>query len=63
MSMNALANDQMKRMRRLLKDCPDIVSEFEPGEMLAEIVHVYDVKDRKCEVYDDIAEEHLLITC
>ena len=46
-----------------LKDCPDIVSEFEPGEILTEIVHVYDLRDRKCEVYDDIAEEHLLITC
>ena len=46
-----------------LKSCPDIVSEFEPGDMLADIVHVYDVKGRKCEVYNDIAEEHLLITC
>ena len=46
-----------------LEECPDIVSEFEPGDILADIVHVYDVKDRKCEVYDDIAGEHLLITC
>ena len=46
-----------------LKNCSDIVSEFEPEEMLTEIVHVYDLRDRKCEVYDDIAEEHLLITC
>ena len=45
-----------------LKECPDIVSEFEPGDMLSDIVHVYDLKDVKCEVYDDIAGEHLLIT-
>ena len=46
-----------------LNGCPDIVKEYEPDDMLSDIVHVYDVKDRKCEVYDDIADEHLLITC
>ena len=45
-----------------LKECPDIVSEFESGEELQDIVHIYDVKDKKCEVYDDVANEHLLIT-
>ena len=43
-------------------DCPDLVGEFVTEEMLTEVVHVYDVKDRQCEVYDDVAEEHLLIT-
>ena len=31
--------------------------------MLEGVVHVYDVSDRKCEVYNDVAGEHLLITC
>ena len=41
----------------------DIVSEFDPDGALADIVHVYDVSDRKCEVYHDVANERLLITC
>lgn len=45
-----------------LLGCPDLVGEFVTEEMLTEVVHVYDVKDRQCEVYDDVAEEHLLIT-
>ena len=46
-----------------LESCADLVTEFEQGELLQEIVHVYDVADRKCTVYNDIANEHLLITC
>ena len=45
-----------------LKECPDIVSEFESGEELQDIVHIYDVKDKKCEVYDDVADEHLMVS-
>lgn len=41
----------------------DIVSEFEPPEAVRDIVHVYDVSGRSCEVYNDVADEHLLITC
>ena len=41
----------------------DIVGEFATGEVLKDIVHVYDVSDRNCEVFNDIANEHLLITC
>ncbi len=41
----------------------DAVSEFESGAALTEIVHVYDVSGRKCKVYNDVANEHLLITC
>ncbi|MBO7632189.1 MAG: phosphoenolpyruvate synthase, partial [Lachnospiraceae bacterium] len=42
---------------------PDIVSQFEPAPEVAGIVHVYDVSGGKCEVYNDVSEEHLLITC
>ena len=41
----------------------DIVSEFDPENRLSDIIHVYDVSGRQCEVYNDIANEHLLITC
>jgi hypothetical protein len=41
----------------------DIVGEFENGRDLSEIVHVYDVSGSKCEVYNDMSSEHLLITC
>ncbi len=46
-----------------LSSSPDIVSEFEVDECLKDIVHVYDVSGRKCEVYNDAPNEHLLITC
>ena len=40
----------------------DIISEFTEDEMLTDIVHVYDVSKAECKVYDDIANEHLMIT-
>ena len=40
----------------------DLVSEFDPGDALAGVVHVYDVSDRNCRVYNDVANEHLVIT-
>ena len=46
-----------------LESSKDLVSEFEQSEMLLDIVHVYDVSDRKCAVYNDVANEHLMITC
>ena len=46
-----------------LASSKDIISEFEQRSDLADIVHVYDVSGRKCEVYNDVADEHLLITC
>ncbi|MCR5788872.1 MAG: PEP/pyruvate-binding domain-containing protein [Lachnospiraceae bacterium] len=46
-----------------LSPARDIVAEFEQSPELKDIVHVYDVSDRKCEVYNDVANEHLLITC
>lgn len=41
----------------------DMIREFDPQGELADVVHVFDVSDRKCEVYHDVANEHLLITC
>lgn len=41
----------------------DMINEFSSSDLLNGIVHVYDVSGRKCEVYNDIANEHLLITC
>ena len=46
-----------------LESSKDIVTKFEKKKLLTDIVHVYDVSDRKCEVYNDVANEHLLITC
>ena len=44
-----------------LKAFPDLVTEFEEKEMLTDIVHVYDLGSRKGAVYNDIANEHLVI--
>ena len=46
-----------------LTSARDMVGEFDPDGKLAGIVHVYDVTGRTCEVYNDVANEHLLITC
>jgi hypothetical protein len=46
-----------------LASSPDIVSEFEQNPALTDIVRVYDVSGRKCKVYNDVANEHLVITC
>ena len=46
-----------------IQDCGNIVRQFEHGEELAGIVQVYDVSGRNCRVYNDLADEHLLITC
>ena len=45
-----------------LQALPDTVREFGPGEALSGIVHVYDVRGHRCEVYNDAADEHLMIT-
>ena len=45
-----------------LRNCRDIVEKFENGKALHSIVHVYEVHGRTCEVYYDVANEHLLIT-
>ncbi len=46
-----------------LESSKDITAEFDPDHLLSEIVHVYDLSGQGCEVYHDVAEEHLLITC
>ena len=46
-----------------LQGCPDVISDFEGAEDLSDIVHVYDVSGINCKVYNDIANEHLVITC
>ncbi len=46
-----------------LQSCPDVISDFEGAENLSDIVHVYDVSGINCKVYNDIANEHLVITC
>jgi hypothetical protein len=47
----------------MLENVTDIVTELVASDDLADIVHIYDVSDRKCMVYNDVANEHLLITC
>jgi hypothetical protein len=44
-----------------LLDCPDIITQFEHGKELSDIVHVYDVSGKAYEIYNNIADEHLLI--
>lgn len=43
--------------------CPDVISDFDGTENLSDIVHVYDVSGINCKVYNDITNEHLVITC
>lgn len=47
----------------VLKNCPDLIASFGDIEGLADIVHVYDVSNAGSKVYNDIANEHLVITC
>ena len=46
-----------------LRSSEDITSRFEDDKELLDIVHVYDVSGRKCEVFNDATNEYLLITC
>ena len=46
-----------------LESSPDLISEFEGGAELSKIVRVFDVSGRNCKVYNDVADEHLVITC
>jgi len=47
----------------VLKNCPDLNASFGDIEGLTDIVHVYDVSNAGSNVYNDIANEHLVITC
>ncbi len=42
---------------------PDIIDQFETRDSLRNIVHVYDVSACEYKVYNDVPNEHLLITC
>lgn len=46
-----------------LQRCPDVISDFDGTENLSDIVQVYDVSGINCKVYNDITNEHLVITC
>ena len=46
-----------------LQSSPDVISEFDEAQSLSDVVHVFDVSGRNCKVYNDIANEHLVITC
>ena len=46
-----------------LQRCPDVISDFDGAENLYDIVHAYDVSGINCKVYNDIANEHMVITC
>ncbi len=46
----------------MLKAFPDRVREFEGGEELSDIVHVYDVSGADCKAYNDMTSGRLLIT-
>ena len=46
-----------------LQRCPDVISDFDCTENLSDIVHAYDVSGINCKVYNDIANEHMVITC
>ena len=45
-----------------LEKTPNIVGIFDGGEKISDVVKVYDVSNIKCEVYNDITNEHLMIT-
>ena len=46
-----------------LTSSPDLIGEFSEETDLKGIVHVFDVSGRSCKVYNDVANEHLVITC
>lgn len=46
-----------------LHGSPDIVAQFENGKALSDVVHVYDISGGRFEVFHDVSDEHLLITC
>ena len=46
-----------------LEGLPEETERFCNGNDLSDIVHVYDVSNSDCKVYNDVSEEHLVITC
>lgn len=45
----------------LLKEIPDIVDQFDGGEVLKGIISVYDTSETECELYNDLEKEHLVV--
>ena len=52
----------LKYSPEMLKAFPDNVREFEGGEELSDIVHVYDVSGADCKAMSDMAGGRLMIT-
>ena len=52
----------LKYSPEMLKAFPDRVREFEGGEELSDIVHVYDVSGADCRAISDMAGGRLMIT-
>jgi hypothetical protein len=52
----------LKYSPEMLKAFPDKVREFEGGEELSDIVHVYDVSGADCKAMSDMAGGRLMIT-
>ena len=46
----------------ILEGARDIVLKFDKEGSLSDIVHVYEIPEDRCKVYNDMADEHLLIT-
>lgn len=56
------SNEKTKRYApEILKEVPDIVEEFEGGDVMKEIVSVYDMSGTECELYNDLEKEHLIV--
>lgn len=56
------SNEKTKRYApELLKEVPDIVEEFEGGDVMKGIVSVYDMSGTECELYNDLEKEHLIV--
>lgn len=61
----AVFSDKKKTMRfamDMLDAYPDLIEQFEENKDIADIVHVYDVSGSESKVYNDVSDEHLVIT-
>ena len=61
----AVFSDKKKTMRfalEKLEGYPDLIAQFEDDKEIADIVHVYDVSSGESKIYNDISDEHLIIT-
>lgn len=57
------SNEKTRRFTpEKLKEFPDIVAEFDGGKEAENIVHVYDMSNARCELYNDLEKERLIVT-